>query len=104
MKADTGQSVDQVETHWYVYLLNCADNTYYTGITTDPRRRLQEHNEDNAKGARYTRARRPVTMVYFELCENRSEAASREYTIRKLSRTHKDQLVASMQGQIPQNL
>lgn len=86
---------------WYVYLLNCADNTYYTGITTDPQRRLQEHNNNDKKAARYTRARRPVNMVYFELCDNRSAAASREYEIRRLSRKHKDLLALSMQGQIP---
>ncbi len=86
---------------WYVYLLECADETYYTGITTDLKRRLDEHNSDNKKGARYTRVRRPVSMVYFELCANRSEAATREYEIRKLSRQHKSRLAASMQGQIP---
>ena len=87
---------------WYVYLLNCADNTYYTGITTDPKRRLQEHNSDDTKAARYTRARRPVSMVYFELCADRSSAASREYEIRRLSRQQKQSLALTMQGDIPQ--
>ncbi len=87
---------------WYVYLLTCADNTYYTGITTDPRRRLQEHNTDDRKAARYTRARRPVNMVYFELCTDRSAAASREYEIRRLNRKQKEGLAHSMRGQIPQ--
>lgn len=71
---------------WYVYLLHCADGTYYTGITTEPKRRLQEHNENDKKAAKYTRSRRPLKMVYFELCESRSEAGSREYEIRKLPR------------------
>ncbi len=87
---------------WYVYLLECADNTFYTGITTDLKRRLLEHNQDNKKAARYTRTRRPVRMVYFELCDNRSDAASREYELRKQSRQQKIRLAASMQGCIPE--
>lgn len=83
----------QQATHWYVYLLHCADGTYYTGITTNPKRRLQEHNENNKKAAKYTRARRPVKMVYFELCESRSDAGIREYEIRKLPR-HKKKILA----------
>jgi len=81
---------------WYVYLLHCADDTYYTGITTDPKRRLLEHNENNKKAAKYTRARRPVKMVYFELCESRSDAGVREYEIRKLPKTKKISLVEGM--------
>ena len=81
---------------WYVYLLNCADNTFYTGITTDPKRRLHEHNHDNKKAAKYTRARRPLNMVYFELCKSRSDAACREYEIRKLTRQKKQALANSM--------
>jgi len=82
---------------WYVYLLLCADDTYYTGITTDPKRRLQEHNENNKKAAKYTRARRPVKMVYFELCESRSEAGQREYEVRKLPRRAKQILAEAYQ-------
>lgn len=81
---------------WYVYLLRCADDSFYTGITTDPVRRLQEHNQNNRLAAKYTRARRPVVMEYFELCENRSEASSREYEIRKLPRSKKQLLIKSM--------
>jgi len=86
---------------WYVYLLNCQDDSYYAGITTDLKRRLKEHNEDNKKAAKYTRARRPVKVVFFELCESRSEAASREYEIRKLSRSKKIELALSMVEQLP---
>jgi len=86
---------------WYVYLLNCADNTFYTGITTEPKRRLHEHNHDDKKAAKYTRARRPLSMVYFEQCKSRSDAGSREYEIRKLSRAKKQVLADSMAGQIP---
>ncbi len=89
---------------WYVYLLKCADDSYYTGVTTDPKRRLQEHNTDNKKAARYTRARRPVKMVYFELCESRSEAGVREYEIRKSSHQQKIKLAISMSEHIPASL
>ena len=87
---------------WYVYLLNCSDDSYYTGITTDPKRRLLEHNEDNKKAARYTRARRPLKMVYFEQCKSRSEASIREYEIRKSSRIKKIELANSMLSDIPE--
>jgi putative endonuclease len=78
---------------WYVYILNCADNTLYTGIATDVERRLQEHNSDNKTGAKYTRARRPVTLVYQEQCISRSEAAKREYQIKQLDRRAKEALI-----------
>lgn len=74
---------------WYVYMLQCSDGTLYTGITTNPERRIAEHNQDNKLGARYTRTRRPVYLVYQESCLNRSEATRREAEIRKLSRQQK---------------
>ena len=74
---------------WFVYLLRCADGTLYTGITTDVDRRLAEHNADNALGARYTRSRRPVELVYVEAAESRSAAAKREAALRKLGRGRK---------------
>ena len=89
----------KVEKDWYVYLLHCADGTYYTGITTDLKRRLKEHNENNKKAAKYTRARRPLKMVYFELCESRSEAGSRENEIRKLPKRQKKFMADEMLGE-----
>ena len=86
---------------WYVYLLKCSDDSFYTGITTDPKRRLQEHNADDKKAAKYTRARRPVNMVYFELCQSRSDAGVREYEIRKLSRIKKKALADMMIDEVP---
>lgn len=74
--------------------MQCADGTLYTGITTDLDRRLREHNE-NDKGAKYTRARRPVSCVYNEQVESRSTAAKREYQIRQLSRQQKLALIAN---------
>ncbi len=90
--------------HWYVYLLHCADGSYYTGITTDPKRRLHEHNNDGKKAAKYTRARRPLKMVYFELCQSRSDAGVREYAIRKLPRSRKIELAESMTEDLPEVL
>ncbi len=67
---------------YFVYLLRCADDTYYCGITTDPARRLFEHN-DSRKGARYTRARRPVEMLWLQGCTNRSSALRLEALIKR---------------------
>ena len=65
---------------WYVYIVECADGSLYTGITTDVRRRLLEHNF-SFKAAKYTRSRRPVRMMWTKECENRSEASKEEYRI-----------------------
>jgi len=73
---------------WYVYIVKCADNSLYTGITIDKDRRVLEHNTSN-KGAKYTRSRRPVQLVYFETFDNRSSASKRESAIKKLSRSEK---------------
>lgn len=78
---------------WHVYMLRCADDSLYTGITIDVSRRLDEHNNDNKKGARYTRARRPVALVYQEACNNRSVASQREYSLKKLNRQQKLALI-----------
>lgn len=73
---------------WYVYILKCADNTLYTGVTTDMERRLKEHNHEKT-GAKYTRARRPVSLVYQETYLTRSEATRREAELKKLSKVEK---------------
>lgn len=77
---------------WFVYMLQCSDDTLYTGVTTDLDRRLTEHNE-SPLGAKYTRARRPVELVWSEKCDSRSNATTREAEIRKLDRKQKLQLV-----------
>ena len=79
---------------YFVYMLRCADETLYTGITTDLERRVDEHN-NSEKGAKYTRARRPVTLVYSEEVTNRSEASKREYLIKKLNRQEKIRLMTT---------
>ena len=74
---------------WVVYILRCVDDSLYTGVAKDAEKRLVEHNTDNVKGAKYTRARRPVVLVYQEACDSRSEACKREAAIKKLSRGDK---------------
>jgi len=79
---------------YYTYILLCADNTLYTGITTDLKRREKEHNSSD-RGAKYTRIRRPVTLVYSEAFEDRSTASKREYYIKKnMTRTEKLKLIS----------
>ncbi|MCR4311003.1 MAG: GIY-YIG nuclease family protein [Candidatus Taylorbacteria bacterium] len=71
-----------------IYILQCKDKTLYTGSTTDMEKRLKEHNEQK-KGAKYTRARRPVTLVYEECCETLAQARSREAEIKRMTRQKK---------------
>ena len=73
---------------WYVYIVQCIDNSLYTGITTDPDRRTKEHNTSK-RGAIYTRRKRPVKLVYLETATDRSSASKREYAIKKLTRANK---------------
>ena len=80
-------------TQWYVYILRCSDNSLYTGVTTDCERRLHEHNH-TARGAKYTRARRPVELAYSEAAESRSAAQQREAQIKRLTPRQKAELVA----------
>ena len=79
---------------WYVYMLRCADGSLYTGIATDLARRLDEHNGDDRLGARYTRGRRPVTLVYAEAAPNRAAACRREHAIKRLDRRSKQAMAA----------
>jgi putative endonuclease len=79
------------EAAWTVYILRCADGTLYTGIAPDVEKRLQKHNE--GKGAKYTRGRTPVELVYREEYPNRAEASKREYQIKQLSRAEKLALI-----------
>jgi putative endonuclease len=77
---------------WHVYMVECADGTLYSGITTDLDRRIKEHN-DSDRGAKYTRAKRPVRLVYSEEASGRGAAAKREYELKQLSREEKQKLV-----------
>lgn len=78
---------------WTVYLARCSDGTLYTGVTTDPERRLAEHNA--GCGGAYTRARGPITLVYWEEARDRGEALRREHAIKRLTRLQKEALVTA---------
>ncbi|MGC2049507.1 MAG: GIY-YIG nuclease family protein [Gallionella sp.] len=79
--------------NWVCYILRCADDTFYTGITNDLERRIEAHNEGVA--AKYTRARGPVELVLVESCANRSAASKREMAIKNLTREEKLALIQS---------
>lgn len=79
---------------WTVYFLRCNDNSLYAGITTDIVRRLHQHNHTKL-GAKYTKAKRPVTLVFIETATDRSAASKREYQLRKLTKAQKEQLVST---------
>ena len=83
--------MDKAKKH-YVYILKCADGTFYTGWTTDPERRTKVHN--SGKGAKYTRARRPVELIYYEEFDDKIEAQKREYAVKRLSRAEKEVLIS----------
>ena len=76
---------------WVLYILECSDGTFYTGITNNMERRLQQHNAGSA--ARYTRGRRPVTLRYHEPCGGRSQALVREAAVKRLARGEKQRLM-----------
>ena len=77
--------------HYWVYVIECADDSFYTGYTTDVERRVREH--DRGEGAKYTRGRTPVELVHTERFDSKSAAMSREYEIKQLSRRQKEKLV-----------
>lgn len=76
----------------YCYIVECADGTYYTGWTTDPKRRVATHNK--GRGAKYTKMRLPVQLVYFEEQPDRKSAMKREIAIKKMKRALKARLIA----------
>lgn len=77
----------------YVYIVRCRDQTLYTGWTNQLEKRIEAHNA--GKGAKYTKARRPVELVYFATFEHKSEALKREYQIKQLKRSEKEKLILS---------
>ena len=78
----------------YTYIVRCADGTLYTGWTNDLKKRIKAHN--SGKGAKYTKTRRPVELVYFEHFATKEEAMSREYHIKQLKRAQKQALIDEM--------
>jgi len=79
---------------WHIYILQCADTTLYTGIARDLQKRLLQHNGEQVGGARYTRGRRPVRLVWSDEVPDRGAALQREAAIKKLSRSEKLQLIS----------
>jgi putative endonuclease len=80
------------EKAWFLYVLRCADDTFYTGTTTDITRRINEHNTKKC-GAKYTKTRRPVELIFWLDFENRSQAQKAEYKFKKLTRTQKEKII-----------
>ena len=76
----------------YTYIVECADGTLYTGWTTNVQKRVKAHNEEKS-GAKYTKAKRPVQLVYYEGYETKEEAMRREYAIKQLTRKQKLELI-----------
>lgn len=82
-----------MEDPYFVYILRCADGTLYCGITTDLERRVEEHNSSD-RGAKYTRGRRPVELVYSVAFDDRSRASKEEHRIKKMTREEKLKLIS----------
>ena len=83
---------------WHVYIVECSDNSYYTGLALDLEKRIKRHND--GQGAKYTRSHRPVKLIYTEKFDTRLAASQREVEIKKLSRLAKDTLVNSLSANI----
>jgi putative endonuclease len=79
----------------YTYILECRDKSLYTGWTNNIEKRLKEHNE--GKGAKYTRGRRPVKLVYLEIFDTKEEAMRREFFIKRMGRKEKEELIMRQQ-------
>ena len=77
---------------WFLYILRCSDGTFYTGITNNLERRFKRHNDGT--GARYTRTRRPVELIYHEMCAGRTKALVRECAVKSMPRLKKEELIA----------
>ncbi len=85
--------IDIPKKNWVVYLLECDDKTIYCGITNNLNNRLKQHRGEKPGGAKYTRSRMPLKLVYFEGKESRSEALKRELSIKKMSKSAKIELI-----------
>lgn len=84
---------------WYVYIVKCSDESLYTGITTDIKRRIIEHNTSNTSGAKSLRGKRPVELVYSESHDSQSAARKREAAIKQWSRVYKLNLIKEYSSQ-----
>jgi putative endonuclease len=95
MPSNTDPGLEEVKP-WFIYILRCADNSLYTGITLDVSKRLDQHNGIDKNGAKYTKARRPVKLVYQEISHSRSAACKREFAIKSLKKFEKESLIRSI--------
>ncbi len=95
MQSSTGLNPAEVKP-WFIYILRCADNSLYTGITLDISKRLDQHNGIDKNGAKYTKARRPVKLVYQETSHSRSDASKREHAIKSLKKSEKESLIRAI--------
>lgn len=86
-----------MESVWYLYILRCGDGSLYTGITTDVERRLEVHR--SGRGAKYTRGRGPLELVYREECGTHADALKREWAVKHLPRDRKQALVSGFEGE-----
>lgn len=93
-----GQSnkVKRASRSWRLYILKCSDGTFYTGITNDLQRRVEQHN--NGSASRYTRSRLPVVLLHEERCRNRSSALKKECRVKALSRKEKEAYIYKKTG------
>ena len=81
-----------IDRPWFLYVVKCSDNSYYTGVTTNIRRRLREHNNSD-RGAKYTKTRRPVELVYSVAYDDRSAAQKAEYKFKQLTKPQKESII-----------
>ena len=95
MKSKAEEPATKTPEDWTVYLLRCADNSLYCGITNNLQKRIRQHNGDLVGGAKYTKTRQPCELVYQEPAESRSAASQREYQLKKLSKSAKEKLIDS---------
>tara|TARA_Y100000310_G_scaffold293738_1_gene323545 strand:- start:1042 stop:1332 length:291 start_codon:yes stop_codon:yes gene_type:complete len=79
---------------WYFYVVKCSDSSFYAGVTTELTRRVKEHNSDDRRGAKYTRSRRPVELIYSEEYPSRSAAQKEEYRFKQLDRKTKERVIS----------
>ena len=99
MEAKEAQSKKRVRDEWFLYILKCSDGSFYTGVTKDIARRFKMH--EGGKASRYTRTRRPLELLYQEVCGTRTQALVREYKVKSFSKDQKLALVENMQrGQV----
>ena len=96
MPSDNG-SPATANTKWFVYILRCADDSLYTGVTTDVDKRLKQHNGIEKNGAKYTRGRQPVRLVYQEDSVSRTSACQREHAIKSLKKHEKERIIEQHQ-------